>query len=110
MLKTLLKRDAKEAESEAEAKAKAESEAKAKALAEAKRKEALYSEMRSAILNKDYLEMMFVIGSRDYNPNRVGAGDKRTALHTAAHEDDWQALDILLGQKNIDTNISVSVH
>ena len=132
MLKKLLKRDAKEAESEAEAKAKAEAEAKAKAEAEAaakakaeaeikaeaeakaiteakaKRTEALYSEMRSAVLNKEYLEMMFIIGSRDYNPNRVGAGDKRTALHTAAHEDDWQALDILLGQKNIDTNVKTT--
>ena len=56
--------------------------------------------MRSAILNKEYLEMMFVIGSRDYN-----AGDRRTALHTAGHEEDRQALDILLGQKNINTNV-----
>ena len=107
MLKKFLKRDEKEAEAkaEAEAAAKAKAEAKAKVEAETKRKEALYSEMRSAILNKDYLEMMFIIGSRDYNPNKVGAGDKRTALHTAAHEDDWQALDILLGQKNINTNV-----
>ena len=92
MFKKLFKRDAVEEDTEAQA----------------KRREALYNEMRLAVQNKDYLQMMFIIGSGDYNPNRVGAGDKRTALHTATHEDDWQALDILLGQKNIDTNVKTT--
>ena len=88
----MFRRDA----AEAEAKAKAEAEAKEKAEAAARRSKALYEDMREAIQRKDYQHMRTIIGNPDYNPNRVGALDMRTALHTAAHEDDPESLAILL--------------
>ena len=84
-----------------------EGEAKEKAEAEVRSK-ALYDDMRGAIQNKDYRQMRTVIGNPDYNPNRVGAFDLRTALHTAAHEDDQEALSILLRQTRIDTNVKTT--
>ena len=73
--------------------------------AAAKKSEALYNDMRAAIQETNYRQMRRIIADPDYEPNRVGAGDKRTALHTAAHEDDQGALDILLKQTSIDTNV-----
>ena len=52
--------------------------------------------------------MKQIIANTDYDSNRVGGGDMRTALHTAAHEDDRQCLLILLEQKSIDTNVKTS--
>ena len=80
----------------------------ADAEAAAKRSKALYDNMREAIQNKDYHEMKTIIGNPDYNTNKVGAADKRTALHTAAHEDDQESLAILLQQTSIDTNVKTT--
>ena len=92
-MRRLLRRD------EGEAKEKAEAEVRSKAL---------YEDMRGAIQNKDYRQMRTVIGNPEYNPNRVGLLDLRTALHTAAHEDDQEALSILLRQTRIDTNVKTT--
>ena len=81
---------------------------KAEAEAALMRSEKLYNDMREAILDKDYQQMKTVIRNRDYAPNRVGAGDMRTALHTAAHENDRESLLILLGQESIDANVKTS--
>ena len=71
--------------------------------------EALYNEMRGAIQKKDYQQMRKIIADPDYDPDRVGAkGDKRTALHTAVHDDDQEALSILLQQTSIDTNVKTT--
>ena len=71
--------------------------------------EVLYNDMRGAIQKKNYQQMRKIIGDPDYDPNRLGAkGDKRTALHTAAHDDDREALAILLQQTNIDTNVKTT--
>ena len=67
--------------------------------------ETLYNNMREAIQKKNYQQMRTIIRNPDYDPNRVGAGDKRTALHTAAHEDDREALAILLRQRGINPNV-----
>ena len=67
--------------------------------------ETLYNNMREAIQKKNYQQMRTIIRNPDYDPNRVGAGDKRTALHTAAHEDDREALAILLCQRGINPNV-----
>ena len=67
--------------------------------------ETLYNNMREAIQKKNYEQMRTIIRNPDYDPNRVGAGDKRTALHTAAHEDDREALAILLRQRGINPNV-----
>ena len=99
-MKKLFRRDAVEAEAKAKAKAKAE--------AADKRSQGFYDKMRVAIQNKDYLRMTFIIGNPDYDPNRVGAGDMRTALHTAAHEDDCESLAILLRHKGIDPNVKTT--
>ena len=64
--------------------------------------------MRTAIQKKNYHRMKQIIANTDYDSNRVGGGDMRTALHTAAHEDDRQCLLILLEQKSIDTNVRTS--
>ena len=96
------------AEAEAKSEAEAKAEAEAEAAAAAKRSKALYDDMRAAIQNKNYLQMTFIIGNLDYDPNRVGAGDMRTALHTAAHEDDQEALVILLRHKGIDPNVKTT--
>ena len=67
--------------------------------------EALYRDMQKAIHKKNYGQMRAIIANPDYNGDRVGGSDQRTALHTAAHEDDREALAILLGQTSIDTNV-----
>ena len=72
------------------------------------RSKALYEDMRVAIQKKDYQQMRRVIRNPDYNPNRVGALDQRTALHTASHEDDREAISILLQQTSIDTNVKTT--
>ena len=64
--------------------------------------------MRTAIQKKNYHRMKQIVANTDYDSNRVGGGDMRTALHTAAHEDDRQCLLILLEQKSIDTNVKTS--
>ena len=64
--------------------------------------------MRTAIQKKNYHRMKQIVADTDYDSNRVGGGDMRTALHTAAHEDDRQCLLILLEQKSIDTNVKTS--
>ena len=58
-----------------------------------------------ALQKKNYVKMRAIIGDPDYDPNRVGAADQRTALHTAAQAEDLEALDILLQQADIDTNV-----
>ena len=73
-----------------------------------RRDAALYDDMRVAIQKKDYQQMRRVIRNPDYNPNRVGALDQRTALHTASHEDDREAISILLQQTSIDTNVKTT--
>ena len=70
--------------------------------------EALYSDMREAIQKKNYEKMRAIIEDPDYNPNSVGADDMRTALHTAAHDDNREALAILLKQTSIDTNVKTT--
>ena len=73
------------------------------------RVEDLYNDMRGAIQKKKYQQMRKIIADPDYDPNRVGTvGDKRTALHTAAHDDDREALAILLEQTSIDTNVKTT--
>ena len=67
--------------------------------------EALYRDMQKAIHKKNYGQMRAIIANPAYNGDRVGGSDQRTALHTAAHEDDREALAILLGQTSIDTNV-----
>ena len=71
-------------------------------------KQVLYDDMRTAIQKKNYHRMKQIVANTDYDSNRVGGGDMRTALHTAAHEDDRQCLLILLEQKSIDTNVKTS--
>ena len=63
--------------------------------AAAKKSEALYNEMRAAIQKKNYQQMRAIIEDPDYDPNGVGLADQRTALHTAAHAEDQDALAIL---------------
>ena len=70
--------------------------------------EALYNNMRTAIQKKDHQHMREIVESTRYDPNRVGGGDQRTALHTAAQLDDKESLLILLGQPTIDTNVRTS--
>ena len=71
--------------------------------------EVLYNDMRGAIQKKKYQQMRKIIADPDYDPNRVGTvGDKRTALHTAAHDDNREALAILLEQTSIDTNVKTT--
>ena len=71
--------------------------------------EVLFNDMRGAIQKKNYQQMRKIIADPDYDPNRVGTvGDKRTALHTAAHDDDREALAILLEQTSIDTNVKTT--
>ena len=64
--------------------------------------------MQKAIQKKNYTQMRAIIEDPDYNPNRMGALDQRTALHTAAHDDNREALAILLEQTNIDTNVKTT--
>ena len=52
--------------------------------------------------------MREIIANERYDPNRVGGGDQRTALHTAAQLNDKESLLILLGQQTIDTNVRTS--
>ena len=68
----------------------------------------LYKRMREAITKKKYEEMEDIIGDSCYCPNAVGAKDRRTNIHTACQRDDGQAVNILLGQGNIDTNAETS--
>ena len=70
--------------------------------------EALYDRMRTAIQKKDHQHMREIIANEKYDPDRVGGGDQRTALHTAAQLDDIESLLILLGQSTIDTNVRTS--
>ena len=71
--------------------------------------ELLYNNMKGAIQKKNYQQMRKIIADPDYDPNRVGEkGDKRTALHTAAHDDNREALAILLEQTSIDTNVKTT--
>ena len=72
------------------------------------RMEDLYNDMRGAIQKKKYQQMRKIIADPDYDPNRVGALDMRTALHTAAHDDNREALAILLEQTSIDTNVKTT--
>ena len=98
------KDEAKDEAAEAEA-AKAE----AAAAEAAERSKALYDDMQKAIQRKNYEQMRTIIDDPDYDPNRVGTvGDKRTALHTAAHDNDRQAILILLQQTSIDTNVKTT--
>ena len=71
----------------------------------AKRSDVLHNDMRAAIQKKNYQQMRAIIEDPDYDPNRVGMADQRTALHTAAHAEDQDALVILLQQTSIDTNV-----
>ena len=70
--------------------------------------EVLFNDMRGAIQKKKYQQMRKIIADPDYDPNRVGALDMRTALHTAAHDDNREALAILLEQTSIDTNVKTT--
>ena len=70
--------------------------------------EALYNRMRTAIQKKDHQHMREIVANEKYDPDRVGGGDQRTALHTAAQLDDEESLLILLGQPTIDTNMRTS--
>ena len=69
-----------------------------------KRSEALYNEMREAINRNDHQQMRKIIVDKDYKINKVGGVDTRTALHTATMRENRQALEILLGHQDIDTN------
>ena len=71
-------------------------------------KEKAYSEMREAIAKKDHQRMQRILENPYYDPNRAGGIDKRTALHTAAQLEDKVALKILLGQRDIDTNVKTT--
>ena len=68
----------------------------------------LYNEMREAINSNNQQKMKEIIGRKDYKINKVGGDDMRTALHTATMGEDTKALEILLGNPDIDTNIKTS--
>ena len=68
----------------------------------------LFERMRKAIQRKKYQEMEEIIRDRRYSPDAVGGGDERTNLHTASQKDDSRAINILLGQGNIDPNVETS--
>ena len=68
----------------------------------------LYKRMREAITKKKYEEMEDIIGDHRYCPDAVGAKDARTNIHTACQRNDGRAVNILLGQGNIDTNAETS--
>ena len=70
--------------------------------------EALYRDMQKAIHKKNYGQMRAIIANPAYNGDRVGGSDQRTALHTAAHEDDCESLAILLRHKGIDPNVKTT--
>ena len=67
-----------------------------------------YDMMRKAIRDKDYEKMSSLVKDVRYETNRKGGGDQRTALHTAAKNDDEKAISILMQQKNIDPLILTS--
>ena len=70
--------------------------------------EVLYDEMHEAIRTERYQEMQKIIENPAYDPNKLGRGDNRTALHTATQLENKEAMKILLGQSNIDTNIKTN--
>ena len=67
-----------------------------------------YDMMRTAIRDKNYKKMASLVNDVKYETNRKGGGDQRTALHTAAKNNDEKAISILMQQKSIDPLILTS--
>ena len=68
----------------------------------------LFKQMRVAIKEKKYEEMQEIILDPRYSPDAVGLKDSRTNLHTASELNDSRAINVLLGQRNIDPNVGTS--